>query len=88
MKEFPEHTLLEIRLETGRKNQIRVHMAEMGYPIVGDRRYGAKGKFLRRIRLHAFHLSFIHPVTGLKVEFNSRIPRGFTTLKDENEKYK
>lgn len=88
MKEYPEHTLLEVRLETGRKNQIRVHMAEVGCPIVGDKRYGAKDKYSRRIRLHAFHLAFNHPVTGLKLEFTSRIPRGFTTLREEHEKYK
>jgi 23S rRNA pseudouridine1911/1915/1917 synthase len=88
MKEYPEHTLLEVRLETGRKNQIRVHMAEIGCPIVGDKRYGAKDKYSRRIRLHAFHLAFNHPVTGLKLEFISRIPRGFTTLKEEHEHYK
>jgi 23S rRNA-/tRNA-specific pseudouridylate synthase len=63
-------------------------MAEIGCPIVGDKRYGAKDKYSRRIRLHAFHLAFNHPVTGLKREFTSRIPRGFTTLREEHEKYK
>lgn len=88
MKEFPGHTLLEIRLETGRKNQIRVHMADLGCPIVGDRRYGAKDKFLRRIRLHAFYLSFTHPVTKEIREFRSPMPKGFTLLKEADEKYK
>jgi 23S rRNA pseudouridine1911/1915/1917 synthase len=88
MKEFPGHTLLEIRLETGRKNQVRVHMADIGCPIVGDRRYGAKDKFKRRIRLHACHLGFLHPVTGEKVEFRSQMPKGFTILKEGDEKYK
>ena len=56
-----QHTLLEVKLETGRKNQIRVHFSEMGCPIVGDRRYGADDTFVRQIRLHAFSLSFTHP---------------------------
>lgn len=88
MKEFPGFTLLEVRLETGRKNQIRVHMADIGCPIVGDRRYGAKDKFSRRIRLHACQLSFVHPVTGEQMEFRSSMPKGFTTLKEADEKYK
>lgn len=88
MKEYPSHTLLEIRLETGRKNQVRVHMADLGCPIVGDRRYGARDPFVRRIRLHAFHLGFLHPVTGVPVEFYSPMPKGFTVLKEGDEKYK
>jgi len=88
MKEFPGFTLLEVRLETGRKTQIRVHMADIGCPIVGDRRYGAKDKFSRRIRLHACQLSFVHPVTGEQMEFRSSMPKGFTTLKESDEKYK
>jgi 23S rRNA pseudouridine1911/1915/1917 synthase len=88
MKELPGYTLLEIKLETGRKNQIRVHMADIGCPIVGDRRYGVKEKFTRRIRLHAFYLSFVHPVTGEKAEFRSPMPKGFTILKEADEKYK
>ena len=88
MKEFPGHSLLEIKLETGRKNQVRVHMADIGCPIVGDRRYGAKDKFLRRIRLHAFYLGFTHPVTKEAKEFRSPMPKGFTVLKEADEKYK
>lgn len=88
MKEFPGHTLLEVRLETGRKNQIRVHMADLGCPIAGDRRYGAKDPFHRRIRLHAFQLSLKHPVTGKMLDFHSPMPKGFTILKAGDEKYK
>lgn len=88
MKEFPGHALLEIRLETGRKNQIRVHMADLGCPIVGDKKYGSKEKYKRRIRLHACFLGFIHPVTGENVEFRSSMPKGFTILKEADEKYK
>jgi|WetSurMetagenome_2_1015567.scaffolds.fasta_scaffold26410_3 23S rRNA pseudouridine1911/1915/1917 synthase len=88
IKEYPAHTLLEVSLETGRKNQIRVHLAEIGCPIVGDRRYGSKDPFTRKIRLHAYQLSFEHPETGQWMKFETRIPRGFTNLKKENEKYK
>jgi 23S rRNA pseudouridine1911/1915/1917 synthase len=82
------YTLLEVELETGRKNQIRVHLSEMDCPVVGDRRYGADARFERRIRLHAYYLSIVHPVTGNMIEFKSRMPRGFLILKEENEKYK
>jgi 23S rRNA pseudouridine1911/1915/1917 synthase len=81
-------SLLEVELETGRKNQIRVHLSEMGCPVVGDRRYGADAKFVRRIRLHAFYLSFPHPATGELLEFKSKMPAGFLTLRPEDEKYK
>jgi 23S rRNA pseudouridine1911/1915/1917 synthase len=80
-------TLLEIELETGKKNQIRVHLAEIGCPIVGDWRYGAKDKVKRKVRLHAFYFSMKHPVTGVQLEFNLRMPRGFLTLGDKEEKY-
>lgn len=88
LKEFPEQTLLEVILETGRKNQIRVHLAEMGCPVVGDWRYGSKDPVKRRIRLHAFYFSIIHPVTGTRIEAESRMPRGFLTLGPKEEKYK
>jgi len=83
-----EFALLEVQLETGRKNQIRVHLSGMGCPVVGDRRYGADARFERRIRLHAFYLSFPHPMTGIQTEFKSKMPKNFLVLKPENEKYK
>lgn len=88
LKKLPAHTLLEIRTDTGRKNQIRVHMAEMGCPIVGDRRYGGDDSVIRRIRLHASYLGFKHPVTGHLQEFESPLPKGFLTLKNRDENYK
>jgi 23S rRNA pseudouridine1911/1915/1917 synthase len=88
LKVLPGHTLLEIEPETGRKNQIRVHLSEMGCPVVGDRRYGANDKILRRIRLHGFYLGFTHPVTGRFVEFRSPMPKGFLILGAKPEKYK
>ena len=88
IKELPAHTLLEVTLETGRKNQIRVHLSEMGCPVVGDWRYGSKDRVKRRIRLHAYYFSLNHPLTGAFMEIKSRIPRGFLTLLDKEEKYK
>ncbi|HNY01873.1 MAG TPA: RluA family pseudouridine synthase [Bacteroidales bacterium] len=88
MDRTPDYALLEIELETGRKNQIRVHLSEMGCPVVGDRRYGADARYVRRIRLHAFYLSLAHPVTGELREFKSPMPRGFLELKPGDEKYK
>lgn len=65
---------LEIRLETGRKNQIRVHMADMGCPIAGDIKYGARTQIRGRIALHAHRLSFYHPVTHEWMSFSCEVP--------------
>lgn len=88
MDRTPDYALLEVELETGRKNQIRVHLSEMDCPVVGDRRYGADAQFERRIRLHAFYLSIRHPVTGNLIDFKSKMPKGFLELKPADEKYK
>lgn len=73
-------TLVQLRLETGRKNQIRVHMKEWGRPIVGDRRYGAATDPLGRMCLHATELGFRHPATGMTVRFQSPSPLAFRRL--------
>jgi 23S rRNA pseudouridine1911/1915/1917 synthase len=88
IQEVNKNSLLEIKLETGRKNQIRVHMSDLGCPIVGDRKYGASKEFIRRIRLHACYLSFPHPVKGEKIVMESSMPKGFLSLKERDEKYK
>jgi 23S rRNA-/tRNA-specific pseudouridylate synthase len=62
LKRMDKYGLLDIKTDTGRKNQIRVHLSDIGCPIVGDRKYGASGDYKRRIRLHAYSLSFPHPV--------------------------
>ncbi|TKJ92058.1 RluA family pseudouridine synthase [Paenibacillus sp. CFBP13512] len=72
-----EYSLLEVRLETGRKNQIRVHMEDLGHPIVGDKKYGARAQGVGRLGLHARVLSFIHPVTGETMRFETDIPKSF-----------
>ncbi|MDQ0195086.1 RluA family pseudouridine synthase [Paenibacillus wynnii] len=70
-------SLLEVQLETGRKNQIRVHMADIGHPIAGDKKYGAETKTVGRLGLHARVLSFIHPTSGELLTFESAIPKTF-----------
>lgn len=88
IKQLNNNTLLEIRIETGRKNQIRVHLSDIGCPIIGDRKYGASTDYIRRIRLHAYHLSFPHPVNGEVITVKSPMPKGFMSLKAKDEHYK
>ncbi len=71
-------TLLEIQLETGRKNQIRVHMEEIGHPVVGDKKYGSTVNPLKRLGLHATTLALIHPTTGELVSFKAKVPKVFS----------
>ena len=78
------YSLLDVQLETGRKNQIRVHMAEIGHPVVGDKKYGKGLSSIKRIGLHARILEFIHPVTRKKVRFESPIPKAFNALVNKN----
>ena len=73
-------SLIELQLETGRKNQIRVHMRSLGHPLVGDERYGCEINPLGRLALHAFKLCFYHPVTGEWMEFETPYPASFKTL--------
>ncbi|MCD8297813.1 MAG: RluA family pseudouridine synthase [Prevotella sp.] len=75
-----EHSLVEFRLETGRKNQIRVHCADMGHPICGDEKYGNGDDPLHRLCLHAYMLCFEHPITGERLEFNTMIPISFSSM--------
>jgi 23S rRNA pseudouridine1911/1915/1917 synthase len=88
IRHLDNYTLLDIRTETGRKNQIRVHMSDIGCPIVGDRKYGASADFIRRIRLHACSISFPHPVNGEMITVESPMPKGFLSLKAKDEDYK
>lgn len=70
-------SLVEFSLDTGRKNQIRVHASEMGHPVSGDRKYGARESRLHRLCLHARTLRFAHPVTRRDMSFATPIPRKF-----------
>lgn len=71
------YSLVELELETGRKNQIRVHMADIGHPVVGDRKYGSDDDSIRRLGLHAYMLCFRHPVTGKYLRFETPVPECF-----------
>jgi RluA family pseudouridine synthase len=76
----PKASLIEVRLETGRKHQIRVHLAERGHPIVGDKIYGSGMNPLRRLALHGAELEFRHPVTGRLMHFEAPPPKSFVSL--------
>lgn len=80
IKRANSFSLLELNLETGRKNQIRVHMQSLGHPVVGDERYGCEVNPLGRLALHAFKLCFYHPVTHEWMEFETPYPAPFKTL--------
>src|SRR5581483_8845378 len=67
-------TLVELTLETGRRHQIRVHLADAGCPVVGYSKYGAKTNPAKRLGLHAWTLRFLHPVTNLEMRFESALP--------------
>jgi 23S rRNA pseudouridine1911/1915/1917 synthase len=77
LKRLHDLTVLEVTLETGRKNQIRVHLSEMGHPIAGDCAYGSTQNPLGRLGLHAFHLGFLHPVRGTPLAFRTEPPPEF-----------
>lgn len=70
-------SLLKVNLETGRKNQIRVHMQDLGHPIIGDEKYGATKNPIGRLGLHALSLAFEHPITKELLKFESPIPGSF-----------
>jgi len=80
LKETGEFTLLEVSLLTGRKHQIRVHLADKGYPVVGDKRYGRKESSHKRLALHAQSIAFNHPVSGKRVDIAAKIPVFFLKL--------
>lgn len=80
LKRTTDHSLVEFRLETGRKNQIRVHCADMGHPVCGDTKYGNGNDPLHRLCLHAYRLCFFHPVTRKRMEFETMIPTEFRRL--------
>jgi RluA family pseudouridine synthase len=74
------YAMLEVTLETGRKNQIRAHLSEAGHPVAGDQFYGAATNPLGRLGLHAKLLGFTHPATGERLSFTAPIPHGFREL--------
>jgi len=80
LKKNKNYSLLEVNLETGRKNQIRVHMKDIGHCIIGDKKYGATKHPIGRLGLHARVLAFKHPITGEEVRYETDIPKEFLNL--------
>lgn len=74
------YTMMAVNLDTGRKNQIRVHMQTLGHPIAGDRKYGARTSPIHRLALHAATLRFVHPVTRKDMNFSIPVPPQFSKL--------
>jgi 23S rRNA pseudouridine1911/1915/1917 synthase len=79
-------SLLEVQLETGRKNQIRAQLEAAGHPIAGDRKYGAATQPIGRVALHAGSIAFVHPVTGETLAFESPLPYKFHALFDRKKR--
>jgi 23S rRNA pseudouridine1911/1915/1917 synthase len=82
-----DFSLVEMKLETGRKNQIRVHMKDLGHPVAGDSKYGNGRNPIGRLALHAYRLFFFHPITGLRMEFETPLPPAFLHVFNRNEAY-
>ena len=80
IKNNNDYSLLQVFIDTGRRNQIRVHLSEMGYPIVGDKKYKCKSNPIKRLCLHANILEFIHPVSKKLVHIESNIPKDFNKV--------
>jgi tRNA pseudouridine32 synthase/23S rRNA pseudouridine746 synthase/23S rRNA pseudouridine1911/1915/1917 synthase len=80
LKETERFSLLEIGLLTGRKNQIRVHLADKGHPVVGDRKYGKSKDAYKRLALHSKSISFKHPISGRQLTFEAEVPGYFKQL--------
>jgi len=75
-----KYTLLDVFIDTGRKNQIRVHMHDIKHPIIGDKKYGSKTNPIKRLGLHAYVLELVHPVTNKTLRFEAAIPQEFSKL--------
>jgi len=80
LKETRDFALLEVDLLTGRKHQIRVHLADNGHPIVGDKKYGNGNQGHKRIALHALSISVRHPISGAQCTFETKVPEYFNRL--------
>ena len=77
IREMKENTVVSIRIDTGRKNQIRVHMSDLKHPIIGDRKYNASTNPLKRMGLHAYRLKVKNPMTNKVYSFTAPLPRNF-----------
>lgn len=86
IRESHGFSLLDVNIDTGRKNQIRVHLGEKGHYIIGDDKYGNPSNPLKRLGLHAYALEFKHPLTGKKMKFTAPMPKEFSLLMSDNIK--
>ena len=86
LKSNRDYALLEVQLETGRKNQIRAQLESIKHPIAGDKKYGAQTNPLGRVALHAGSIAFIHPVTSEEMAFASPLPYKFNALFDRRKR--
>ena len=86
MKTNGKYSLLDVNIDTGRKNQIRVHLGEHGHYIIGDDKYGKPANPIKRLGLHAYALEFTHPFTGKKVKYTAPMPKEFMNLLDNDVK--
>lgn len=88
LKESKKYSMLDIEIKTGRKNQIRVHLSDLGCPILGDKKYGNKKSFANRLMLHASYMLIRNPKTNKNMEFISKVPSSFELLfnGDKNER--
>ena len=75
-----DYSLLDINIETGRKNQIRVHLQDIKHPIVGDKKYSSTNNYLKRLGLHAYKLELNHPITKKKLSFETQLPIEFRKM--------
>ena len=80
IKSNDQYSLLDVNIDTGRKNQIRVHLGEMGHHIIGDDKYGEPANPIKRLGLHAYELDLTHPITGEKMKFTAPTPKEFSAL--------
>ena len=80
IKSNEKYSLVDVNIKTGRKNQIRVHMNDLGHPVVGDKKYGVKNAEAMRLMLHSYELQFIHPFTNKLVKFKAKTPKIFEDL--------
>ena len=85
MKSGNGYSLVELQLETGRKNQIRVHLQDLGCPVVGDLKYGDGSDPINRLGLHAYKLCFKHPITGEDMKFESDVPKAFYFFEENRQ---
>lgn len=79
-EKYGDHTLVEVRIKTGRTHQIRVHLTHIGHPIAGDSLYGGKTDLIDRQALHAYHIEFSHPMSGERVSFDAPLPEDIAEI--------